>query len=384
MLGLPGRVDAGVRDAVDSLCATGGRALMIRTDTRLADGRELFYYSARTAHDVPADTRDLEPRDTVGELRYDVLDGDWVSVAGHRQGRAFLPSTAECPLCPTTPGNLTEIPASSFEVAVFENRYPSFQDPGSAVPVEEGLQTVGPNAGRCEVICFSDDHDASFADLDPSRIRLVLDALADRTSALLELPYVAHVFPFENCGEEIGVTIRHPHGQVYGYPFVPPRALARLTAAQRHAESTGRSLVRDVVDSELADGSRVVAQTERWIAFVPFAARWPFQIQVHPRRDVLDLPGLDDAERDDLAVLQRDLLRRLHGLFGVRMPYIAGWFQAPKGELREHARLHLEIVSNRRAPGKLKYLAGSESAMGAWINDIRPEDAARMLREVVL
>lgn len=357
---------------------------MIRTDARLVDGRDLFYYSSSAAHEAPADTRDLETRSGTGELRYDALDGDWVSVAGHRQGRAFLPSTAECPLCPTTPGNVTEIPASSFEVVVFENRYPSFQDPGDAPGVDAGLLAAGPNAGRCEVICFSDDHDASFADLEVERIRLVLAALADRTAALLEIPYVQHVFPFENCGEEIGVTIRHPHGQVYGYPFVPPRALSRLENARRHAEATGRDLVRDVIDAELADGSRIVAQTEHWIAFVPFAARWPFQMQVHPRRDVLDLSGLDDAERDDLATLQRDLLRRLHGLFGVRMPYIAGWFQAPKGPLRAHARLHLEIVSNRRAPGKLKHLAGSESAMGAWINDIRPEDAARMLREVEL
>lgn len=357
---------------------------MIRTDARLSDGRDLFYYSAGGAHDAVPDTRDLGGPAAPGELRYDVLDGDWVSIAGHRQGRAFLPSTAECPLCPTTPGNLTEVPASSFDVVVFENRYPSFQDPGGADPVEPGLHAVGANAGRCEVICFSDDHDSSYSDLGPERIRLVLDALADRTTALLDLPYVAHVFPFENCGEEIGVTIRHPHGQIYGYPFVPPRALARLENARRHAETTGRSLLRDVVDAELADGSRVVAQTEHWVAFVPFAARWPFQVQVHPRRDVLDLPGLSGAERDDLALLQRDLLRRLHGLFDVRMPYIAGWFQAPKGELRAHARLHLEIVSNRRAPGKLKYLAGSESAMGAWINDIRPEDAARMLREVDL
>jgi UDPglucose--hexose-1-phosphate uridylyltransferase len=354
---------------------------MIRTDARLADGRDLFYYSAHTRHGAPSDPRDLAPRTGTGELRYDVLDGDWVSVADHRQGRAFLPSTAECPLCPTTQGRATEVPASSFEVVVFENRYPSFEDPRGADVPRQRMHAVGPNAGRCEVICFSDDHDSSYADLDAERIRLVMDALADRTAALLELPYVAHVFPFENCGEEIGVTLRHPHGQIYGYPFVPPRADVRLQNARRHAEATGRSLLRDVLDAEVADGSRVVAATEHWVAFVPFAARWPFQVQLHPRRDVRDLPGLDDAERDDLAVLHRDVLRRLHGLFGVRMPYIAGWFQAPKGALREHARLHLEIVSNRRAPGKLKYMAGSESTMGAWINDVRPEQAAQMLRE---
>lgn len=356
---------------------------MHRRVSRLADGRELVYYGTRAVLEQPTDARDLGDGAPRGELRYDALEDEWVAVAGHRQGRTFLPSSAECPLCPSAPGRATEIPAEDFEVVVFENRFPSFQDPGGEEVPPPAIGAVAPNAGRCEVVVFAPDHDASFGDLEADRVRLVLDALADRTESLMALDHVAHVFPFENRGEEIGVTLRHPHGQVYGYPYVAPRARARLEAAARHREATRRDLVADLVDAELADGPRVVAQTEHWVAFVPFAARWPFQVQAHPRRDVRDLPSLNDEERDDVAALMLDVVRRFDGLFGLRMPYVAGWFQAPKGPLREHARLHWEVFSNRRAADRLKYLAGSESAMGAWVNDVRPEEAARMLREAL-
>lgn len=358
---------------------------MIRTPTVLADGRELFYYSvSEPLVTPPPDARPLERSEGAGELRYDALNDEWVAVAGHRQGRIFLPSTAECPLCPTTAGNLTEIPAAEFDVVVFENRFPSLQDPGDAwAELVPGLDGVAPNAGRCEVICFSDDHHLSFRELPSERVRLVVDAWADRTAALMELPFVTQVFAFENCGEEIGVTIRHPHGQIYGYPFVPPRALGRLRAAAHHRATTGRDLVGDLIEQELADGRRVVSQGEHWVVFVPYAARWPLQAQVHPRRAVRDLTELTDAERDEFAVMYLDLLGRLDAVFNVRMPYIAGWFQAPKGPLRDDGRLYLEIITNRRAPDKLKYLAGSEAAMGAFINDISPERAAAMLREAL-
>ncbi len=347
----------------------------------MADGRDLFYFTqSPLASDPPPDTRPIEPVQSTGTLRHDALNDEWVTIAGHRQGRIFLPSTSECPLCPSTPGNRTEIPAADFEVAVFQNRFPSL-----APPADPGWTLAGEpepaNAGRCEVICFSADHDAAFRDLTPERVRLIVAAWADRTAALMDLPYVQHVFPFENCGEEIGVTIRHPHGQIYAYPFVPPRALGRLQAGMRHQQATGRHLVDDVIAREVADGERIVAETEHWIAFVPYAARWPFQVQLHPRRSMLDLTELDDAGAEDFARIYPDLLTRLDGLFGVRMPYIAAWFQAPKGELRAAGRLYLELFTNRRAPDKLKYLAGSEAAMGAFINDIRPEDAARVLRE---
>jgi UDPglucose--hexose-1-phosphate uridylyltransferase len=359
-----------------------------RTAIRLADGRDLFYFDERyDAVRAAVDTRELPPPPPASELRYDPLVDEWVAVAAHRQGRTFLPPADECPLCPSRPGRPTEIPADDYDVVVFENRFPSFGEwaadeiaAGAGEPLTP-FTSVRPGTGRCEVVCFTADHDASFAALPPTRVRTVLDALADRTAELSLLPGVEQVFCFENRGVEIGVTLHHPHGQIYAYPFVSPRTRALVTAARRYADGTdGRSLYADVLAAERAAGVRVVGGNAHWTAYVPAAARWPFEVHLAPHRQVPDLAALSDAERDAFGPLYVDVLRRLDGLFGVAMPYVSGWHQAPVYADRELGYLHLQLFSIRRAPGKLKYLAGSESAMGAFINDVRPEQAAALLR----
>jgi UDPglucose--hexose-1-phosphate uridylyltransferase len=212
----------------------------------------------------------------------------------------------------------------------------------------------------------------------------VIDALADRTTEMSALPGVAQVFPFENRGVEIGVTLSHPHGQIYAYPTVPPRTQAMLRAAAKHAKSTGgHSLYADVLAAEQKARVRVVAANEHWTAYVPAAARWPYEVQVAPHRQVTDIPALSDAERDAFAPIYLDVLHRFDALFGQPMPYISAWHQAVVGEGRDLGYLHLQLFSIRRAADKLKYLAGSESAMGAFVNDIVPEAAAQRLREAV-
>ena len=212
-------------------------------------------------------------------------------------------------------------------------------------------------------------------------MRTVVEALVDRTLELRALPGVVQVFPFENRGEEIGVTLAHPHGQVYAYPFVPPRAARLLDCERRHFARTGRHLSDDILAAELADGVRVVGENDEWVAFVPVAARWPFEVHLYPRVRVPDLPSLSDAARDDFALLYLDVLRRLDRLFDLPMPYVAAWHQAPLTADPSEAALHLTLFSTRRGPGKLKFLAGSESAAGVFINDIPPERAAAMLRD---
>ncbi|MGC5330136.1 galactose-1-phosphate uridylyltransferase [Micromonospora sp. DT62] len=356
---------------------------MKRTAIALADGRELVYFDERddAVRDQP-DRRELPPPPPASQLRLDPLTDEWVAVAVHRQTRTFLPPADQCPLCPSTGGRQSEIPAPDYDVAVFENRFPSLSGRVAEEPAEiTPFTPVRPGRGRCEVVCFTDDHNASFGSLPPRRVRTVLDALADRTSALAELPGVEQVFCFENRGVEIGVTLHHPHGQIYAYPFVTPRTRALLAAARRHADRTGgRNLYADVLAAERAAGDRVVAANEHWTAYVPAAARWPFEVHVTPHRPVPDIPALDDAERDAFGPLYLDLLRRFDGLFDVPMPYIAAWHQAPVRVDRELGHLHLQLFSIRRAKDKLKYLAGSESAMGVFINDIAPERAAELLR----
>jgi UDPglucose--hexose-1-phosphate uridylyltransferase len=355
---------------------------MRRTSILLADGRELIHFDSDTAPIREAhDKRDLDPRDDAPDLRHDPLLDEWVSVAKHRLGRTFLPAPDDCPLCPSRSDHLTEVPSEDYEVVAFENRFPSF----TGVPVpwdEEGVFQHHPAWGRCEVVCFTPDHDASFADLDHDRARLVVEAWADRTAELSATPGVEQVFVFENRGEAIGVTMRHPHGQIYAYPFVTPTTRAQLDAAERHQHRTGCNLYDDVVAAELTDGRRVVLESEHWVAFVPFAARWPVEVHLYPRRRVADLAALDSPERDDLADVYLELLRRGDAFFGIALPYIAAWHQAPVRERRDLGALHLELFSVQRSADKLKYLAGSESAMGAFVNDREPEAIAARLREV--
>ena len=356
---------------------------MRRTRTLLADGRELIHFDRDSSPERRgADTRALPPRGAAPALRHDPLLDEWVSVAAHRSDRTFLPAADDCPLCPTRPGRATEVPSDDYDVVVLENRFPSFAGAPTAEPVPSGPFGQHPAWGRCEVVCFTPDHEASFADLDHERARLVVEAWADRTTELSATSGVEQVFVFENRGHAIGVTLSHPHGQIYGYPFVTPTTRTQLESAERHLAATGRNLYDDVVAAEVADGSRVVLTSGHWVAFVPFAARWPVEVHLYPRRRVPDLAALGPAERDDLADVYVDLLRRGDAFFGVPLPYVAGWHQAPVTWRRDLGALHLELFSVQRDVDRLKYLAGSESAMGAFVNDREPEAVAARLREV--
>ena len=369
---------------------------VIRRDTALADGRDLFYYDdpdTTLGAERGIDQRALDPRPATATMRQDILTGDWISIAAARQNRAFLPPAELDPLSPQTPTNPSEIP-SRYDVAVFENRSPSFGPALSAAHGDApeapnpprglddldalGLGSVRTSVGRCEVVCFSPEHTGSFGTQSVTRARTVIEAWADRTAALSALPGIEQVFPFENRGEAIGVTLPHPHGQIYAYPYVTPRTRRLVENISR----TSPDLMQRVLDFE-RDGSRVILAGEHWTAYVPFAARWPIEVHLMPHRHVPDFAEATDTERDELAGLYLRLLRGIDALYDTPTPYIAAWHQAPVNVARDTVRMHLEITSPRRAADKLKFLAGSEAAMGAWIGDIPPEDAAARLRDAV-
>jgi UDPglucose--hexose-1-phosphate uridylyltransferase len=347
------------------------------------DGRDLILYARHPlegAFDAPAPGA---RGPLASHLRYHPLRGEWIIYAGHRQNRTFLPPPEWNPLAPATdPRHPTEVPAGPWEVAVFENLF-------SALGTSEGTEATAPSTivetkpcgGRTEVVVFTQDPKASLGSLPLDRIELVLAVWADRTATLARRGDVEYVFAFENRGVEVGVTLHHPHGQIYAYPFVTPRTRVMLDSARRHRERTGRDLFADRLDAELADGARVVTTSEHWVAFVPFAARWPVEVHLYPRHRVPDLPALDDDVRDDFPEIYLRVLKTLDGLYDNPLPYISGWHQAPVRTDRELASLHLEVFSVKRAADKLKFLAGSESGMGAFVNDIAPERTAAMLRE---
>jgi UDPglucose--hexose-1-phosphate uridylyltransferase len=354
----------------------------------MADGRELIYFDENPHDDrVLTDPRDLPAVIPGAQVRYDALLGEWVGIAGHRQTRTYHPPANACPLCPSTQHNQSEIPSPSYDVVVFQNRFPSFAGTGEVAAVTDPADVLfqsRPGNGRCEVVCFTSDHHALLSTLPQSRMRTVIEAWADRTAALQAQDGVEQVFCFENRGVEIGVTLAHPHGQIYGYPFVTPKTAAAIRSAQLYRDRTGGNLFGDLLAGEVADGSRIVAENEHWVAFVPFAARWPVEVHLYPRIQVRDLSELDDAGRDALGALYLEVIRRMEGMFADSLPAITGVHQAPVHADARDYWLHLEVLTIRRAEGRIKYLAGSESAMGAFVNDITPEVAAQRLRDVAI
>jgi UDPglucose--hexose-1-phosphate uridylyltransferase len=361
--------------------------LITKRVTRLSDGRELIYFDDADTSlnpDRAADARPPVPRPAVPALRQDPLTGEWISIAAARQDRAFLPPVELDPLAPSSPGNPTEVP-DDYDVAVFENKSPAF-GPSLAEPgadpdaVLAGLGAIGigrslPGVGRCEVVCFGPQRTGSWADFGLSRARTVVEAWADRTAALSALPGVQQVYVFENRGAEIGVTLHHPHGQIYAYPYVTPRTRDLLASIG----SYGPGLFADILGYE-QKSERVLIAAEHFTAFVPFAARWPIEVHMLPHRQVPDLAAASPAEREEIALLYPRLLRALDLLYDTPTPYIAAWHQAPVHVGRDRVRLMLQVTSPRRAADKRKYRAGSETGMGAFIGDIVPETAAARLR----
>jgi UDPglucose--hexose-1-phosphate uridylyltransferase len=321
----------------------------------------------------------------LNELRWDPTLREWVAYATRRQDRTFLPPAEYCPLCPTRPGGFpTEIEREHYDIVVFENKFPSFaRDAG--VPDEPGspLTPTAPGRGVCEVVVYSDDHDATLASLGERRIHNLIEVWADRYRELGAREEVAYVFIFENKGEAIGVTLHHPHGQIYGFPFIPPRPAKELRAAREYREQNdGSCLHCDVLAQEHEDGRRVVVKGEHFTAFIPFYAHFPFEVHLYARRCALSIADLDVDERHDLASVLKRLLVGYDDLFGFSLPYMMVMHQAPTDgdDYGGIAHFHIEFYPPNRTGEKLKYQAGSETGAGAFIMDVLPEESAETLR----
>jgi UDPglucose--hexose-1-phosphate uridylyltransferase len=288
-------------------------------------------------------SRTVSPTEGVADARVDVHTGATTYVVGSRQDRPNLPPTT-CPFCP---GGL-EAP-DPYDVRWFPNRWPAMPDE------------------RCEVILYTSEHDATFWSLGVEGARKVIDVWAERSAELGARPDVAYVLVFENRGAEVGATITHPHGQIYAFDFVPELPL--------------RELERGTLFDD--PGERLVAAAPGWRAWVPEAPMFPYALLLVPDDEVPDLPSLDDAGRDGLALLLVDLLERLDLLFATQTPYMLWIHQRPfDGGDWPGARLHVEIVTPWRAAEVPRYVAAGELGSGVYFNPVPPEEAAQSLREV--
>ncbi len=321
------------------------------------------------------------------ERRRDPLTGEWSTFATHRQERTFLPAADACPLCPSRdPGAPTEVPAESYDLVVFDNLFPSLSSTPPAPETKgEGFYEVEPAVGATEVVLYTPDHTATLADVGVDRLTRLIEVWTDRYEVLGARDEVDYVFVFENKGEAIGVTLHHPHGQIYGYPEVPPRPRLELETARRHHAGTGRCLHCDVVAHEVTVGTRVVVTGSAFVAHVPFANRFPYEVHIVALDHVGSLAELDDARRRDLAEVLDALLKGYDRLHGFSLPYVLSVHQTPTdgGDWAAISHLHVEITPMHRSPTKLKYLAGSEVGAGAFIADMSSEQGAEALRRAM-
>jgi UDPglucose--hexose-1-phosphate uridylyltransferase len=333
----------------------------------------------------------------VSQLRWDPTLSEWVVYAPTRQDRTFLPPVTWCPLCPTRDERFpTEVPFSSYEIVVFENRFPSltltpdddetYPTPDASAAQGEEVMPVRPGYGVCEVVLYTDQHTTTLAQLDEERIRRLIEVWADRYTELGALPDVRYVFIFENRGEVIGVTLQHPHGQIYAYPFIPPRPTREMEASRTYAaEHHGDCLHCAILAQEQTDTRRILVRSDHFTAFVPFYAHYPYEVHIYANRCVPSIAQLDRAETRDLARVLKRVLSAYDALWGFSLPYVMAVHQSPTDgeDYTGIAHLHFEFYPPHRTREKLKYLAGSESGAGTFIVDELPEVTASALREAV-
>ena len=319
----------------------------------------------------------------MSELRWNPLLGEWVATATERQDRTFLPPDDYCPLCPTEPdGFPTEVPESNYDIAVFENRFPSLKTrPEPPVVESSELYPVRPSQGVCEVVLYSPNHSSSLAEEPVEQIHKLVRVWTDRFRELGALDFVKYVFIFENKGEAIGVTLHHPHGQIYAYPFIPPRLATELKQFADYYQTTEKCLLRGVLCEELTTMLRIVAENESFAAVIPFFARWPYETHIYSKRHFQALTDRSGSETKDLASILKTVLVAFDKLFEISFPYMMVVHQRlADGFSYDFYHFHIEFYPPLRSPNRLKYLAGSETGAGMFINDTLPEEKAAELR----
>lgn len=318
----------------------------------------------------------------MSELRQDAWSGEWIAFSDRRQSRPVETGAAPCPLCPDE-SESHEVHDADWDVMVFENRFPGL---GGAAewPQAHGEYVARAATGHTEVVLYSPQHDAELADLGPRRIRQVVDVWADRTTCLARDPQVQTILIFENRGHAAGATVEHPHGQIYAYPFVPSRTAQQMRSVAAFARSTGLCLGCEVIAREIRDGSRLLFADDNTMAHVPFAPRFPYEVNVLVRRHVRFLADLTAAERDALAEAMCEVIARYDGLFGIKLPYVMVIHQPPvRGPLAQvDTHLRIAFLPPHRTANRLKVIAGSELGAGAFLTDVLPEVATQRLRGV--
>ena len=318
------------------------------------------------------------------ELRCDPVKGQKVAYATKRQDRTFHPPKDFCPLCPTKSSKMeTEIPESDYDIVVFENKFPTFsRNPDVLGKKKKNLYRNVESKGICEVVCYTQEHDLYLEDQSAKKIENLIKVWQDRYYNLGKKDFIKYVFIFENKGKEIGVTLSHPHGQIYAFSYIPPVVRQELKFSKDFYHKNKKCLHCAIIKEELKEGNRIIIRNDDFIAFIPFYARWPYEVHIYSLRHLGNLCELNGKEITSLAEAIKELIIRYNKLFNFRMPYVMVIHQNPTDNKNyDYDHLHFEFYPPYRTKDKFKYMAGCELGAGTFINDTLPEEKAKELRE---
>jgi UDPglucose--hexose-1-phosphate uridylyltransferase len=310
------------------------------------------------------------------ELRWNPIRQEWVIVATHRQTRPLL-SRKQCPFCEEVEGAPREL-----EVISIPNLFPSLLENSRSVSNESPLFAKCPAYGKCEVVIYSKDHDKGLKDQSADSLIELINLWIDRYEELGSKPGIKYVFIFENKGRLIGVTLDHPHGQIYAFPFVPEAIQREVESSKKWMEKHGRCLFCSIIEGEEEKSERIIFENERFVGFVPFFASLPYEVHLYPKSHLGSITQLDDHGKKDLAESIKAIITKYDRFFGFELPYMMMLFQSPtdgKGYPFYHFRIEFRPL--HRSKEKIKYLASVESGTGVFINDTLPEEKARELKK---
>ncbi|WP_298337052.1 galactose-1-phosphate uridylyltransferase [uncultured Erythrobacter sp.] len=348
----------------------GGKSIYMR-EHRKSDGRMLRLYG-HEAHRLSPSPEAADPIAQGGEVRFHPLRSEWNVYAAHRQNRTFKPSLADDPLAPTIKGGpATEIPFADFELAVFENKFAAFHHSAVNAANLTGINTE-PAKGACDVVVYAPDSAGSLHTIGQDRRQVLIAALIDRYQALFNAG-CNYVLPFENRGDEVGVTLHHPHGQIYGFERVP---VTQQRAIDAFAEGYDLSAEIAAVMPDYGLGAEGGVA-----AFVPRFARFPYEVWLAPQHRREGPWDCSDEELEGLAYWLGEITRRYDALFEQPAATMMAFHAAPKGG-SEGYHFTVQFYPLLRAPGRVKYLASVEQHTGTFTVDVMPETALQALREV--
>ena len=316
----------------------------------------------------------------MAELRWNPIDRRYVMVAGHRQHRPQMP-TDWCPFCPGS-GKVPD----KYTVHVYPNDFPALSIPAPEPSVgASDPYGVAPAAGCCEVLLYTSDHNGCVALLDDRHLQALFAMWKEQYIEVGGRPEVKHVLTFENRGDVIGVTMPHPHGQLYGFPYIPPRFEHELESADQYYQKNNRNLFADVLKAEKAERSRIVLDCNGWTAFVPFCADYPFEVHIYPEFEAASIADVDDRQGMDLLRTIRQINRIYDSLYDFPLPFMMALHQSPTDgvDRRNTYRFHVKFYPLHRSATNIKFCATCETDAFAHCNPTYPEEKAADLRQAL-